>query len=109
MKLQNALESFKSGDAPAVLAEIYSILLRVLYPPPAPDHALADLGYAAAMGDCSTPWPAVESGARAQSSRMLRSTASCAARSPCRRRRDGSGRALASQKSTLREGGRSSA
>ena len=68
MKLQNALESFKSGDAPAVVAEAYSILLRVLYPAtPHLTHALwQDLGYAATMGDLlDAPWPLVEEAALA--------------------------------------------
>ena len=70
MKLCNALEGFKgAAEAPAVVAEGYSILLRVLYPAcPHLTHALwQELGYAAAMGDLlDAPWPQVEEAALAR-------------------------------------------
>jgi leucyl-tRNA synthetase len=68
MKLLNALEGFK-GDAPAVLREACSILLRVLYPAcPHLTHTLwQDLGYAAELGDLlDAPWPHVDEAALAQ-------------------------------------------
>jgi leucyl-tRNA synthetase len=69
MKLLNALESFKGSDAPAVVAEAYSILLRVLYPacPHVTDALWRQLGYAGAMGDIlDAPWPVVEEAALAR-------------------------------------------
>jgi leucyl-tRNA synthetase len=69
MKLLNALESFKGSDVPAVLAEAYSILLRVLYPacPHMTDALWRELGYAGAMGDIlDAPWPVVEEAALAR-------------------------------------------
>ena len=70
MKLCNALEAFKGADeAPAVVAEGYSVLLRVLYPAcPHLTYALwRELGYAAAMGDLlDAPWPQVEEAALAR-------------------------------------------
>ncbi len=68
MKLLNALEGFK-GDAPAVLREACSILLRVLYPAcPHLTHTLwQDLGYAAELGDLlDSPWPHVDEAALTQ-------------------------------------------
>ncbi|HRI18835.1 MAG TPA: class I tRNA ligase family protein, partial [Burkholderiaceae bacterium] len=66
----NALEGFKDdGAAPAVVAESFSILLRVLYPAcPHMTHALwQDLGYAASFGDLlDAPWPRVEESALAR-------------------------------------------
>jgi leucyl-tRNA synthetase len=69
MKLLNALESFKGSDVPSVLAEAYSILLRVLYPacPHVTDALWRQLGYASAMGDIlDAPWPIVEEAALAR-------------------------------------------
>ena len=69
MKLLNALEAFK-GNAPAVVGEGYSILLRVLYPAcPHTTWALwHELGFAAAHGDLlDTPWPQVDNAALLQS------------------------------------------
>ena len=69
MKLLNALESFKGDGAPAVVAETYSILLRVLYPacPHVTDALWRELGYASAMGDIlDAPWPMVEEAALAR-------------------------------------------
>ena len=68
MKLLNALEGFK-GDAPGVLREGFSVLLRVLYPAcPHVTHALwTELGYAAAAGDLlDAPWPVVDEAALKQ-------------------------------------------
>jgi leucyl-tRNA synthetase len=68
MKLLNALEGFK-GDAPAVLREGFSVLLRVLYPAcPHIAHALwVDLGFAAELGELlDAPWPAVDEAALVQ-------------------------------------------
>jgi leucyl-tRNA synthetase len=68
MKLLNALEGFK-GDAPEVLREACSILLRVLYPVcPHLTHTLwQDLGYATELGDLlDSPWPRVDEAALQQ-------------------------------------------
>ncbi len=72
MKLLNALEDFKGtgsqGDH-AVLAEGFSILLRVLYPvTPHISHALwQDLGFAKVHGELlDARWPAVDSNALKQ-------------------------------------------
>jgi leucyl-tRNA synthetase len=68
MKLLNALEGFK-GDAPGVLREGFSVLLRVLYPAcPHITHALwSELGYAATAGDLlDAPWPEVDEAALVQ-------------------------------------------
>jgi leucyl-tRNA synthetase len=68
MKLLNALEAFKA-DAPAVLREGLSILLRVLYPacPHTTWKLWEDLGYAAVHGDLlDAPWPAVDPAALLQ-------------------------------------------
>jgi leucyl-tRNA synthetase len=62
MKLLNALEGFK-GDAPGVLREGFSVLLRVLYPAcPHIAHALwSELDYAPAAGELlDAPWPEVD-------------------------------------------------
>ncbi len=76
MKLLNALEGFKPGQAgadadgdTAVLCEGMSVLLRALYPAcPHISHALwADLGFAKAVGDLlDAPWPAVDEAALVQ-------------------------------------------
>ena len=68
MKLLNALEAFK-GDAPAVLREGFSVLLRALYPAcPHITHVLwQQLGYADQLGDLlDAPWPAVDEAALVQ-------------------------------------------
>jgi leucyl-tRNA synthetase len=69
MKLLNALEAFK-GDAPAVVREGYTILLRVLYPAcPHTTWALWQaLGCVQSHGDLlDTPWPQVDEAALVQS------------------------------------------
>jgi leucyl-tRNA synthetase len=72
MKMLNAIEDVKLGDAPgdaAVLRECFGILLRVLYPAgPHIAHALwTELGFAAEMGDLvDAPWPAVDEAALVQ-------------------------------------------
>ena len=66
MKMLNALENVKGGEAlglAAALREGYSILLRVLYPvcPHTTWVAWRSLGYAEALGDLlDAPWPAVD-------------------------------------------------
>ncbi|HMN22574.1 MAG TPA: leucine--tRNA ligase [Ottowia sp.] len=66
MKMLNALEAFRPGDAAgdqAVLAEGFSILLRVLYPvTPHISHVLwQELGLAAVHGQLlDAPWPQVD-------------------------------------------------
>jgi leucyl-tRNA synthetase len=74
MKLLNALEAFKGGGAPAVVAEAYSILLRVLYPacPHLTDALWQQLGLASALGDLlDAPWPMVEEAALARDEIVL--------------------------------------
>ncbi len=72
MKMLNALEDFKSTDAPGglvALIEGFGILLRVLYPAtPHIAHGLwSSLGYANALGDLlDAPWPQVDAGALVQ-------------------------------------------
>ncbi len=72
MKMLNALENFKSTDAPGglvALIEGFGILLRVLYPAtPHIAHGLwSSLGYANALGDLlDAPWPQVDAGALVQ-------------------------------------------
>ncbi|MFD2367070.1 leucine--tRNA ligase [Pseudoduganella sp. GCM10020061] len=72
MKMLNTLESAKLDDSPlssAVIAEGYSIFLRVLYPvAPHITHALWEqLGYAAAYGDIlDAKWPEVDPAALEQ-------------------------------------------
>jgi leucyl-tRNA synthetase len=73
MKLLNALEGARLGDAPAdaaVLREGFGILLRALYP--AAPHVSwvlwKELGYAAQLGDLlDAPWPQVDEAALVQS------------------------------------------
>jgi leucyl-tRNA synthetase len=68
MKLLNALEGFK-GDAPAVLREAYSILLRAIYPacPHLTWAAWRELGFADVHGDLlDAPWPQVDEAALVQ-------------------------------------------
>ena len=68
MKMLNALES-AGAEAPAVLREGYSVLLRTLYPA-APHICFAlwrDLAFGAAMGDLAhAPWPQVDDAAMVQ-------------------------------------------
>ncbi|AVS86348.1 leucine--tRNA ligase [Paracidovorax avenae] len=72
MKMLNALEDFKSTDAPGglvALIEGFGILLRVLYPAtPHIAHGLwSSLGYANTLGDLlDAPWPQVDAGALVQ-------------------------------------------
>ncbi|BFO57827.1 MULTISPECIES: leucine--tRNA ligase [Comamonadaceae] len=72
MKMLNALEDFKSTDAPGglvALIEGFGILLRVLYPAtPHIAHGLwSSLGYAGTLGDLlDAPWPQVDAGALVQ-------------------------------------------
>ncbi|MFD2300341.1 leucine--tRNA ligase [Paracidovorax citrulli] len=72
MKMLNALEDFKSADAPGglvALIEGFGILLRVLYPAtPHIAHGLwSGLGYAGSLGDLlDAPWPQVDAGALMQ-------------------------------------------
>jgi leucyl-tRNA synthetase len=72
MKMLNTLEGAKldaSAQSDAVLAEAYSIFLRVLYPvAPHITHGLwQELGYAAGMGDIlDAPWPLVDAAALEQ-------------------------------------------
>ncbi|AVS75974.1 leucine--tRNA ligase [Paracidovorax cattleyae] len=72
MKMLNALEDFKSTDAPGglvALIEGFGILLRVLYPAtPHVAHGLwSGLGYASTLGDLlDAPWPQVDAGALVQ-------------------------------------------
>ncbi|AVS63678.1 leucine--tRNA ligase [Paracidovorax avenae] len=72
MKMLNALEDFKSTDAPGglvALIEGFGILLRVLYPAtPHIAHGLwSSLGYANTLGDLlDAPWPQVDTGALVQ-------------------------------------------
>ncbi|WP_053845874.1 leucine--tRNA ligase [Paracidovorax avenae] len=72
MKMLNALEDFKSTDAPGglvALIEGFGILLRVLYPAtPHIAHGLwSSLGYANTLGDLlDAPWPQVDAGALMQ-------------------------------------------
>jgi leucyl-tRNA synthetase len=68
MKLLNALEGFK-GEAPAVIREGFSVLLRVLYPAcPHITHALwVELGFAAELGELlDAPWPEADEAALVQ-------------------------------------------
>ncbi|HEY1089644.1 MAG TPA: leucine--tRNA ligase [Burkholderiaceae bacterium] len=68
MKLLNALEGFK-GDAPAVLREGFSVLLRTLYPAcPHITHGLwVELGFAAAQGELlDAAWPVADEAALVQ-------------------------------------------
>ncbi len=72
MKMLNAIEDAKLGDAPAdaaVLKEAFGMLLRALYPAaPHITHALwGDLGYDAAHGEIiRAPWPQVDEAALVQ-------------------------------------------
>ncbi|AVS65583.1 leucine--tRNA ligase [Paracidovorax avenae] len=72
MKMLNALEDFKSTDAPGglvALIEGFGILLRVLYPAtPHIAHGLwSSLGYANTLGELlDAPWPQVDAGALVQ-------------------------------------------
>ncbi len=69
MKMLNTIDHAKLDDTPAnqaVLAECYSILLRVLYPvvPHITWHLWQELGYAANHGDLlDTAWPTVDESA----------------------------------------------
>ncbi len=73
MKLLNALDAAKIGDAPADAAarrEGFGLLLRALYPAaPHTTHALwNELGFANEHGDLlDTPWPQVDEAALVQS------------------------------------------
>ncbi len=69
MKLLNALEACKAGDAAAVLREGFGILLRTLYPacPHATWTLWSELGYAELQGDLlDAPWPEVDESALVQ-------------------------------------------
>ncbi|MGZ3181180.1 MAG: leucine--tRNA ligase [Telluria sp.] len=72
MKMLNTLEGAKLDDSAAsnaVIAEAYSIFLRVLYPvAPHITHGIwKELGYAAKLGDIlDAPWPQVDAGALEQ-------------------------------------------
>jgi leucyl-tRNA synthetase len=72
MKMLNAIDDARVGDSAsdkAVLAEVFGILLRTLYPAaPHITHGLwTELGYAAAHGDITAaPWPAVDDAALVQ-------------------------------------------
>ena len=72
MKMLNTLEGAKldeSAQTNAVIAEAYSIFLRVLYPvAPHITHALwQELGYTVAFGDIlDAPWPQVDAAALEQ-------------------------------------------
>jgi leucyl-tRNA synthetase len=72
MKMLNTLEGAKLDDSAAsdaVIAEVYSIFLRVLYPvAPHITHGIwKELGYAARLGDIlDAPWPQVDAGALEQ-------------------------------------------
>jgi len=68
MKLLNALEGFK-GEAPAVIREGFSVLLRTLYPAcPHITHTLwVELGLAGELGELlDAPWPQVDEAALVQ-------------------------------------------
>ena len=72
MKMLNALEGAKLGDAPAdraVSAETLGIFLRVLYPvaPHITQALWEELGYRAQLGDLlDAPWPQVDEAALVQ-------------------------------------------
>jgi len=69
MKLLNALEGHKDGDAAAVVREGFGILLRTLYPacPHTTWTLWQELGYAAQFGDLlDAPWPEVDESALLQ-------------------------------------------